>query len=374
MRLKKDIQGRALCALFGAAVMVLPHGAAGAVENESTDATVVEVATSQESEANESPAEVSEGSQESEGSKVSEKPAASEGSTVTPAKPAVANETEVPAVAEEKAASIAAVTPQSANVVKTGWALEGGWYYYKADGSKKTGWVQDAGKWYYLSSSSGVMKTGWVQDAGKWYYMDSTGAMLTGWIAESGKWYLLDNSGAMRTGWAKLGGVWYYLNSNGAMKTGWLQQGSVWYYLKSSGAMATGQLTINGKSESFDSSGAWRNNASKGEAILNTAKAYQGAPYVWGGTTPAGWDCIGFVRYVYAQHGVSIGGHTTAVLSVGRQVSYSQAQSGDILYWPGHVAIYAGNGQNVGAWNEKMGTTTGPNSWLGTPTVIRVFG
>ena len=40
----------------------------------------------------------------------------------------------------------------------------------------------------------------------------------------------------------------------------------------------------------------------------------------------------------------------------------------------GHVAIYSGNGENVGAWNESMGTTTGPNSWLGTPTVIRVFG
>ncbi len=109
-------------------------------------------------------------------------------------------------------------------------------------------------------------------------------------------------------------------------------------------------------------------------SVLATALAYQGVPYVWGGTTPSGWDCIGFVRYVYAQHGVSIGGYTTSVLSVGRQVSYSEAQPGDILYWPGHVAIYSGNGENVGAWNESMGTTTGPNSWLGTPTVIRVFG
>ena len=111
-----------------------------------------------------------------------------------------------------------------------------------------------------------------------------------------------------------------------------------------------------------------------GSSVLATALSYQGVPYVWGGTTPSGWDCIGFVRYIYAQYGVSIGGYTTSVLSVGRQVSYSEAQPGDILYWPGHVAIYAGNGQNVGAWNESMGTTTGPNSWLGTPTVIRVFG
>lgn len=109
-------------------------------------------------------------------------------------------------------------------------------------------------------------------------------------------------------------------------------------------------------------------------AVVSTALSYVGSPYVWGGTTPSGWDCIGFVRYVYGQLGVSIGGYTTSVLSVGYQVSYSEVQPGDILYWPGHVAIYAGNGQNVGAWNESMGTTTGPNSWLGTPTVIRVFG
>ncbi len=374
MRLKKDIQGRALCALFGATVMVLPHGAAGAVENETTDTTVVEVATSQESEANESQSEVSQDSQESEVVITSEKPAANE------IKPAVTNETEAPAVAEVNAASAsvstAAVAPQSANVVKTGWVLAGGRYYYnKADGARKTGWVLDAGKWYYLSPSSGVMKTGWVQDGGKWYLLDGTGAMVTGWIAQAGKWYLLDGTGAMVTGWAKTGGVWYYLNANGSMKTGWLQYGGSWYFLKSNGAMATGQLTIGGKTESFDGNGVWRDTASsKGQAILNTAKAYQGAPYVWGGTTPSGWDCIGFVRYVYAQHGVSIGGYTTSVLSAGRQVSYSQVQAGDILYWPGHVAIYAGNGQNIGAWNPDMGTTTGPNSWLGTPTVIRVFG
>ena len=351
MRLKKDIRGRALCALFGAAVMVLPHGAAGAVENESPDATVVEVATS-ESEARES---LSEPTSEAT---TAPKTLSEESEAATTEKVSDATVSSEKAVAPEKSAETAAaetssVAPQSAKVITTGWVTENGrQYFVQADGTKKTGWLQEGSTWYYLNSS---------------------GAMQTGWAKVGGAWYYLNSSGAMKTGWAKVSGVWYYLNSSGAMKTGWLQEGSNWYYLKSSGAMATGQLTINGKSESFDSNGVWRN-ASKGEAVLQTAKSYQGAPYRWGGTTPSGWDCIGFVRYVYAQHGVSIGGYTTSVLSVGRQVSYSQAQAGDILYWPGHVAIYAGNGQNVGAWNESMGTTTGPNSWLGTPTVIRVFG
>ena len=111
-----------------------------------------------------------------------------------------------------------------------------------------------------------------------------------------------------------------------------------------------------------------------GSEIVATAMSYIGSPYAWGGTTPAGWDCIGFVRYVYAKYGVHMGGYTSSVLNVGHRVSYSEAQPGDILYWPGHVAIYIGNGKNVGAWNESMGTRVGPNSWVGNnPIVIRVF-
>lgn len=110
-----------------------------------------------------------------------------------------------------------------------------------------------------------------------------------------------------------------------------------------------------------------------GSSVLDTALSGVGSPYVWAGTTPSGWDCIGFVRWVYAQHGVAIGGRTTSVLSVGRQVSYAEARPGDILYWPGHVAISLGNGQNVAAWNPGMGTRVGPDSWCGdTPIVIRV--
>ena len=111
--------------------------------------------------------------------------------------------------------------------------------------------------------------------------------------------------------------------------------------------------------------------------IVALAKSYIGIPYVWGGTSPAGWDCIGFVQYVYKLQGVTIDGYhrSSFTPSVGYTVPYSQAKPGDILFWPGHVAISLGGGQNIGAWNPGMGTRIGPDSWIGTPSkVVRVFG
>ena len=96
---------------------------------------------------------------------------------------------------------------------------------------------------------------------------------------------------------------------------------------------------------------------------------YLGTPYAWGGGAPGGFDCSGFVSYVYAQMGISLPHQSGDILNSGTVISASEARPGDILWWPGHVGIYAGNGQ-------VLHSTPGPgvsitNIW-GSPTYLRV--
>lgn len=72
---------------------------------------------------------------------------------------------------------------------------------------------------------------------------------------------------------------------------------------------------------------------------------YLGTPYAWGGGAPGGFDCSGFVSYVYAQMGISLPHQSGDILNSGTVISASEARPGDILWWPGHVGIYAGDGQ-----------------------------
>lgn len=115
-------------------------------------------------------------------------------------------------------------------------------------------------------------------------------------------------------------------------------------------------------------------NSGIGAAIAAKAQSYVGSPYRRGGATPAGWDCSGFVSYIYAQFGYSLPRSSAAYRSLGHQVPYSQAQPGDILVWPGHVAISLGGGRNFGALNPKRGTNYSSDSYYrGTPIVVRMY-
>jgi len=81
------------------------------------------------------------------------------------------------------------------------------------------------------------------------------------------------------------------------------------------------------------------------------ALQYLGVPYVWGGSTPSGFDCSGLVMYVYAQLGISLPHYTVAQWNATLPISQSQMQPGDLVFFNGlgHVGIYIGNGQFVDA-------------------------
>jgi cell wall-associated NlpC family hydrolase len=88
-------------------------------------------------------------------------------------------------------------------------------------------------------------------------------------------------------------------------------------------------------------------------AIVNKAYQYLGVPYVWGGSSPSGFDCSGFTQYVFKSQGVNLPRVSRGQAAVGSYVSIANAQPGDILYFGQssvtHVGIYIGNNKMIHA-------------------------
>ena len=103
---------------------------------------------------------------------------------------------------------------------------------------------------------------------------------------------------------------------------------------------------------------------SLGDRVVSTAFKYNGYRYRYGGASPSGFDCSGFVYYVYKQAGYTVGRDTNAQYNSGTRVGFSQLQPGDIVLFSNtyrrglsHAAIYIGGGKIIHAVNESVGVT-----------------
>lgn len=109
-----------------------------------------------------------------------------------------------------------------------------------------------------------------------------------------------------------------------------------------------------------------------GSSVVSYAMQFVGNPYVWGGNSLTnGVDCSGFVHEVYAHFGISTPRYSQAFKSVGQAVSFDNIQPGDVVVYPGHVAIYAGGGVIVEAQSTKAGITANRNVQCHTILAIR---
>ena len=107
------------------------------------------------------------------------------------------------------------------------------------------------------------------------------------------------------------------------------------------------------RTQQASSSGYTGSASVSSSAIVNKAYQYLGVPYVWGGSTPSGFDCSGFIQYVYKSQGINLPRVSRAQAAAGSYVSIANAQPGDILYFGQssvtHVGIYIGNNKMIHA-------------------------
>ncbi|MDQ0893041.1 C40 family peptidase [Agromyces ramosus] len=106
-------------------------------------------------------------------------------------------------------------------------------------------------------------------------------------------------------------------------------------------------------------------------SVYNVATQYIGTPYVYGGATPAGFDCSGFVMYVFAQFGISMPHSSAGQGAMGTRISEADAQPGDLVIMPGHDGFYAGNGMILHAPYEGASVRIQP-IWTSDYYIVRI--
>ncbi|MEA4965649.1 MAG: NlpC/P60 family protein [Oscillospiraceae bacterium] len=189
-------------------------------------------------------------------------------------------------------------------------------------------------------------------------------------------WYKVtynDSTGYIRSDLVDLTEVPYYNTNTGSIYDSSSSTGS------ESSSAAGSESTSAASSESSSSASSESSSAasvesvtysSAGEQVVAFAKTLSGIPYVWGGTSTGGFDCSGFVQYVYRQFGVSLNRTANAQMSNGYSVSSSELIPGDVVFFSGtystsgasHVGIYIGGGQFIHA-SSGRGCVTISDLW-----------
>lgn len=283
---------------------------------------------------------------------------------------------------------------QKSGVLLRGWN-EAHTSYYSDFGVKMTG-LQTIDGIQYLFDDDGVIVNGWKTVDGEKRYFKEDGSMAVSKTTIDGKSYNFTSDGSLQTGWVKKDGEKYYYNEYGFMTKGWKTIDGKKYYFNRKGQAATDTEyagyefdkngvatkieendeveeiteTTSGSSKSTSSSNtsapSLNPSGSAGNAgAASVAASMVGSPYVWGGSSPAGFDCSGLTSYAYAQVGISIPRTAGGQAGVGSAVSYENMQPGDLIIWSGgaHVSIYIGGGQMVHATNPSTGVITSSVSY-----------
>ena len=270
-----------------------------------------------------------------------------------------------------------AVTPQATDNQLNGWQQQDGNTYYYSNGQKATG-VQDInGAQYYFNDQGQQQKDYFLDQDNHTYYFQADGTRLNnGFYNNWGRTYYFQADGSrldnnFYNNWGRTyyfgddGARWdnkfmnafghtYYFGDDGvrldnSIYSNWGHQ----YYFGNDGALIqNSDVTVNGKKYHADAEGilSEKNNV---DSKVDRALSQRGVPYVWGGNTPAGFDCSGLVQWAY---GLGSNYRTTyqqATLGT-HQRDVMNAPKGSLLFFgsdsaPYHVAISLGNGSYVHA-------------------------
>ena len=294
------------------------------------------------------------------------------------------NNTDVDTAANNEAA--APVQPQGTEQ-KNGWVNENNnWTYYQ-DGQVASGrdytylpTINGEGNSWYLVDN-GVVQSGVQQWAGSYYDFDANNnyqRVDNNYVqSQWGDWYLFGNDGRILSGVQQWAGTYYYFDPTTYLRVDndyRQSQWGNWYLFGNDGRILSGlqnwqgqtyyfdpstftkvvntDVTVNNVKYHLDANGVAKQ-VSNVDVKVDRALSQRGVPYVWGGNTPAGFDCSGLVQWAY---GLDAGHRTTyqqATLGAHKR-DVMNAPKGSLLFFgsdgaPYHVAISLGNGTYVHA-------------------------